>query len=119
MNSIWEVGDLFAGGKAEIRVLDDGDADPPTKLERSEGQPTNLFSNVDLARQLLAAIKECDWQLMQILDRGRGAEPEAEFKKIARAVGGILVDMDRNLIQPTLRRHPELLADAREMKLTE
>jgi hypothetical protein len=36
---------------------------------------------------------------------------------ITRPIGGIVSDLDRYLIQPTLRRHPELLAVAQQKKL--
>jgi hypothetical protein len=35
VNSVWDIGDLSIGDRVEIRVLDDGEADPPTKVERS------------------------------------------------------------------------------------
>ena len=117
VNSVWELGDLSVGDKAEIRLLGDGEADPPTKVERSTERSTNLFSNVDQARQLLAAISECDKELMALLERTRTVEPEDEFKKIGQAVAGIVAEFDRNLIQPTLRRHPELLEEAKQKKL--
>ena len=117
VNSVWELGDLSVGGKAEIHVLGDGEADPPTKVERSTERSTNLFSNVDQARQLLAAISACDKELMTFLELTRTVEPEDEFKKIGQAVAGIVAEFDRNLIQPTLRRHPELLEEAKQKKL--
>lgn len=117
VNSVWELGDLSVGDKAEIRVLADGEADPPTKVERSTERSTNLFSNVDQARQLLSAISACDKELMAFLERTRTVEPEDEFKKIGQAIAGIVAEFDRNLIQPTLRRHPELVTEAQEKRL--
>jgi hypothetical protein len=117
VNSVWEVGDLSVGDRAEMHVLADGETDPPTKIERSTERSTNLFSGIDLARQLLSAISVCDKELNAVLERSKAVEPEVEFKKIAQAIGGIVVELDRNLIQPTLRRHPELLAEAQEMHL--
>ena len=117
VNSVWELGDLSVGDKAEIRVLADGEADPPTKVERSTDRSTNLFSNVDQARQLLSAISACDRELIAFLERTRAVEPEDEFKKIGQAVVGIVSEFDRILIQPTLRRHPELVMEAQEKRL--
>lgn len=117
VNSVWEIGDLSVGDKAEVRVLADGETEPPTKVERSTERSTNLFSSVDQARQLLSAISACDKELSAVLERSQTAEPEDEFKKIAQAIRRIIVELDRNLIQPTLRRHPELLAEAQEMRL--
>lgn len=117
VNSVWQIGGMSVGDKAEIHVLNDGEADSPTKVERSADRANNLFSNVDQARNLLSAISVCDKELMAVLDRSQMVEPEDEFRKIAQAIGGIIAEFDRNLIQPTLRRHPELLADAQEKKL--
>jgi hypothetical protein len=36
VNSVWEVADLRVGDKVEVKVLDDGESDPPTKVERSK-----------------------------------------------------------------------------------
>jgi len=72
---------------------------------------------MDQARQLLSAISACDKELMAIIERSKAVEPDDEFNKIARAIGEILSDLDRYLIQPTLRRHPELLRDAQEKGL--
>jgi hypothetical protein len=116
-NSVWEVGELSVGDKAEIRVVSDGEADNPTRTERSAERSTNLFSNVDQARHLLSAISACDKELMAVLERSQSVEPEDEFKKITQAILGIVSELDRTLIQPTIRRHPELMAEAREMKL--
>ncbi|UWZ83440.1 hypothetical protein [Occallatibacter riparius] len=117
ITSVWEIGDLSLGDKAEVRVLADGETDPPTKIERSIERSTNLFSNVDQARQLLSAISVCDKELWAVLEQSQRAEPEDEFKKISQAIGGIIMELDRNLIQPTLHRHPELLAEAQKKGL--
>ena len=117
VNSVWEIGDLSVGDRVEVRVLGDGEADPPTKVERSTETSTNLFSNVDHARQLLSAISSCDKELMAVLERSESSEPAEEYKKIAQVIGAILAEFDRSLIQPTLRRHPELSTEAREKRL--
>ncbi|MGA8086107.1 MAG: hypothetical protein WCA10_02300 [Terracidiphilus sp.] len=98
-------------------MLPDGEANPPTKVERSSERSTNLFSKADQASLLLLAISACDKELMAVIEQSRLVEPEDEFKKIVQAIGGILAEFDRNLIQPTLRRHPELLAEAQANRL--
>jgi len=115
--STWELGTLSIGDTAQIQVLDDGEADPPTAVRRTSESPKNLFSNVDQARQLLTAISVCDKELGAVIQRSKTVEPEDEYAKIVQAIGGIICDLDRYLIQPTLRRHPELLAEAKEKKL--
>jgi hypothetical protein len=59
----------------------------------------------------------CDKELAGVIDQSRSTEPEDEFQKVGRAIASTFVYMDRCLIQPALRRHPELIAEAREMKL--
>jgi hypothetical protein len=116
-NSTWDLGTLSIGDIAQIQILNEGEADPPTEVTRTSESPNNLFSNVDQARQLLSAISACDKELGAVLERSKTVEPEDEFKKIARAIVGISSDLDRYLIQPTLRRHPELLGEAQEKGL--
>jgi hypothetical protein len=115
--STWEMGTLSIGDTAQIEVLNDGEADPPTEVSRTSESPKNLFSNVDQARQLLSAISACDKELIAVVKQSKTVEPEDEFNKIARAIVGIVSDLDRYLIQPTLRRHPELLREAQEKGL--
>ncbi|MFZ0747387.1 MAG: hypothetical protein WAM85_23490 [Terracidiphilus sp.] len=115
--STWELGTLSIGDRAQIQILNDGEADPPTEVRRTSDSPKNLFTSVDLARELLAAISICDKELSRVLERSRSTEPADDFQKIVEAMGSIIVDLDLRLIQPTLRRHPELTAEAREMKL--
>ncbi|MDE3201963.1 MAG: hypothetical protein KGN79_13695 [Acidobacteriota bacterium] len=116
-HSIWELGTLSIGDSVQIQILNDGEADPPTAVRRTSDSPKNLFTSVDLARELLTAISICDKELSRVLESSRSTEPKDEFQKIAEAMSSIIVDLDLRLIQPTLRRHPELIAEAREMKL--
>jgi hypothetical protein len=115
--STWELGSMSIGDTTQIQILNDGAADPPTEVRRTSDSPNNLFANVDLARELLTAISICDKELSRVLERSRSTEPKDEFEKIVSAMGSIIVDLDLRLIQPTLRRHPELTAEARERKL--
>jgi hypothetical protein len=115
--STWDLGTLSIGDTAQIQILNDGEADSPTEVTRTSESPNNLFANVARARELLSAVSVCDKELMRVLDGSRSTESEDEFRKIASAIGSIVVEMDRRLIQPTLRRHPELTADARSKRL--
>jgi hypothetical protein len=117
VTSTWEGVSLSVGDKVQIDVLPDGEADAATTLTRTSESPKNLFSDVEQARLLLSAIKVCDTELSGVLDRAQETEPPDELLKIRRAVGEIIVELDRQLISPTLRRHPELFAEAREKKL--
>jgi len=116
-HSMWDAVALNVGDKIEIEVLPDGESDPPSTVSRTSDSPNNLFSDVEQARLLLEAIKTCDIALWGIAERARGAEPEDELQKIVLAVGSVITEIDQQLISPTLRRHPELLTLAEEMKL--
>lgn len=115
-HSMWDAALLNVGDTIEIRVLLDGESDPPISVSRTSENPNNLFSDVEQARLLFATIKTCDAALLEAAERARGAEPEDEFRRISLAIGSVLVEIDRQLISPTLRRHPELLTIAEDMK---
>lgn len=116
-HSMWDAVALSVGDKIEIEVLEDGESDPPNTVSRTSESPNNLFSDVEQARLLLAAIKVCDKALWEVTERARGVEPEDELHKIVLAVGSVITEIDQQLISPTLRRHPELLAQAEELKI--
>jgi hypothetical protein len=116
-HSLWNPVPLTVGDKITIEVLPEGESDPPSTVTQTSDSPDNLFSDLESARLLLAAIKACDTALSGVADRARAAEPDDEFRKIATAIGSVLVEIDQQLISPTLRRHPQLLATAQEMKV--
>jgi hypothetical protein len=116
-HSTWEGFPLVQGDKVEIEVLADGESDAPQEVSESSENVSNLFSDAGQARQLLDSVKSCDTALQEVLERAKDVEPEGEFRKLALAVGSILVELDRQLISPTLRRHPDLLLAAKDMKL--
>ena len=114
---MWDAVGLNVGDRIEIEVLPDGESDPPNSVSRTSDNPNNLFSDVEQARLLFAAIKTCDTALQEVAERARGAEPEDEFRRVALAIVSVISEIDRQLISPTLRRHPELLVIAEEMKI--
>jgi hypothetical protein len=116
-HSTWGGFPLVPGDKVEIAILADGDSDAPSEVSTTTDNPHNLFSTPAQARQLLDSVKTCDIALQEILDRAKGVEPDDEFKKLALAVGSVLVELDRQLISPTLRRHPDLLQIAEDMNV--
>lgn len=116
-HSAWDPVPLSIGDKIEIEILPDGESNSPTTITRTSESPKNLFSNVEQARLLLAAIKTCDTALMEVANGVRYIESEDEMHKIQVAIGTVLAEMDQQLISPALRRHPELLAEAEEMKI--
>ena len=116
-HSTWDAVPLAIGDKIAIEILPDGESDPPTSITQTSESPNNLFSDVEQARLFLAVIKFCDTELWKALGHAQGAEPPEEFKKITNAVGSIVVELDRQLISPILRKHPGLLSEAQEMNL--
>jgi hypothetical protein len=116
-HSAWGAVALNVGDKIEIEVLPDGESDPPNGVSRTSDNPNNLFSDAEQARLLFTAIKTCDKALSEIAERARATEPEDEFRKIEIAIGTVLSEIDRQLISPTLRRHPDLLGLAEEMSI--
>ena len=117
VTSTWDGVPLSLGDKVEIRVLADGESDAPTGVTRTAEATTNLFNDVEQAGLLLAAIHVCDTELMGVIKRAQTVEPPEELVKIQRAIGEIIIEIDRQLISPTLRKHPKLLAEAEQMNL--
>jgi hypothetical protein len=117
IHSSWEAVPLSVGDRIEIEVLPDGQSDSPMTITRTSESPSNLFSDVEQARLLLKAIKACDTALTEVADRASDVEGSDEFHKIRSAIGSVLVEIDQQLISPTLRRHPQLLREAEELKL--
>ena len=116
-HSMWGGTPLVVGDKVEIEVLPDGDSDPPDEVSRTTDNPNNLFSDNGQARLIFASIQACDKALSEVLERAKDVEPEEEFRKLSLAIGSIAVELDRQLISPTLRRHPDLLRLAEDLKL--
>jgi hypothetical protein len=115
--SEWSAGDLSIGDKIEIHILPDADADPPTKTRRLAEVPGYLFSDPDQARQALAKLHICKEQLEEILQAVKLAEPHDEALNIQRAIMAVVQDLGKYLITPTLRRHPELSEEAKDLGL--
>lgn len=118
-SSEWEAGEFSVGDKIEIQLLPDHYADPPTKTQQSSAIPALLFSDPNQARRALAAIHVCNEQLQGILRTAGTAEPHDEALNIQRAVAALVQDLGKYFITPTLNRHPELLAEAKNLGLTD
>ena len=113
----WNSVPLTVGDRVQIELLPDGEYDPPDSTSRTSDSPNNLFSTVEQARFLLAAIKVCDRALWEVAERASGIEPPDELQKIRYAIGSVLTEIDQQLISPTLRKHPELLPLAEELNI--
>ena len=110
-------GEVSIGDKIEIHLLPDRDADPPTRTLQSSDIPAFLFSGPDLARQAISKVRDCKELLEGILQEAKHNESHEEALKVQRAVVAVVQDLGKYLITPTLRRHPELLSEAKGMDL--
>jgi hypothetical protein len=115
--SEWSAGELTIGDKIEIHLLPDTDADPPTETRRSSKIPALLFSDPNQARNALAKVHICKENLEGILQAAKYAEPHDEALKIQRAIAAVIQDLGKYLIMPTVKRHPELLSEAKDLDL--
>ncbi len=66
---------------------------------------------------LLRAVAACDRELVGVLEGIECVETPEEVHKIRLAIGSIFSELDQHLVSPTLRQHPELMAEAVAMKL--
>lgn len=110
----WPEIELRVGDKVELQMIDDGDGDPPSSVRRMSESQTNLFTNCELARELLSLVSEFETKLSLFADKSNAIEPEEEQLKIATAVGRICCDLGESFLYPIYRRHKELVPD--EMK---
>jgi len=115
--SEWRADDLSIGGKVEIHLLPDGEADSPTSTVRGSDAPMFLFSDPSHARNALAALHICNQQLQGILRAAKYAESHDEALKIQTAVANVVRHLGTHLITPTVKRHPELVSEAKELGL--
>lgn len=113
----WPEFDLQVGDTAELSLLNDGAGDPPSALRRSSESPQNLFSNPELAREVLSVVSDFESRLTQMLDKSRAIESAEEHKRFALAVGYVVAQLGDSLLSPIYRRHKELLPDGLKGKL--
>jgi hypothetical protein len=112
VRSEWPEFDLQVGDTAELSLLNDGAGDPPSAVRRSSESPQNLFSNPELAREVLSVVSDFESRLMQMLDKSKGIESADEHKRFALAVGYVLAQLGDSLLSPIYRRHKELVPDS-------
>src|SRR5690349_20685109 len=77
----WPSFQLQIGDKLECQLLPDGDGDPPSAVRRSSESPSNLFSNIDLAKELLQLVGDFESRLMKLVDKSKETETSEEHER--------------------------------------
>jgi hypothetical protein len=110
----WEELKLGTGDLVELQILEDGPGDPPQVSRSTTEEPTNLFSDANLAKEVIAIVAAFEEQLLGLLEKSESVQPTDEHKKFKRAVGHVFADFGEHLLTPVYRRHPDLLPPAWE-----
>jgi len=107
----WPSVELKVDDVIELRVLPEGEGNEPSEVRNSSKAPFNLFSNEELAKELLQAVSEFEERLSELLQKSKGLEPPDEHKKFTHALGSVVWELGHNLLQPVYRRHKKLIPD--------
>src|SRR5262245_49891269 len=107
----WPSFELAVGDAVELRVLPDGPGDPPLETRKSSEAPTNLLSNVEFAKEVLATASEIDARLIKLLEKAKQIEPSDEYQKFRQAIGNVIYELGEHLLYPVFRRHKEIIPD--------
>ncbi len=78
---------------------------------RSSESPSNLFSNTELAKELLQIVSGFDARLIELLSKSEKTEPADEHKKVTQAIASVLYEHRAQLLYPVYRRHKGLIAE--------
>jgi len=108
----WPRFELHTGDVVELKLLPDGDGDPPSETRRLSELPSNLLSSTELAEELLAIVSTYDRSMEELLDKAKKTEPADEYQKLSRAVAAAACEIGDRLLYPIYRRHKELIPDA-------
>jgi hypothetical protein len=108
----WPTIDLVVDDAVEVRILPEGEGDAPIETRKSSESPSNLFTNPDLAKELLDLVSDYENRLMALVDESEKSEPAEEHKKLTKAVGAVLYQTGERLLYPIYRRHKELIPDS-------
>src|SRR5229473_8486432 len=113
----WPRVELKIGDVVELGILPEGEGDEPTEVRRSSESPDNLFSNSEMAKDLIRAVSEFEKRVDKLLEKSEELEPSDEHKKFARAWGSVVWELGQNLLSPVYRRHKELIPAALKNEL--
>ena len=107
----WPTIDLKIGDVVELRILPNGQGDPPSEIRRSSEAPYNLFANTELAKELLQAVSQFEQRLDELRNKSQAMEPADEHRRFAAATGMVAWELGRNFLNPVYRRHKELIPE--------
>jgi hypothetical protein len=65
----WPCVELQVGDVVELVVLPDGEGNEPAEVRNSSKSPYNLFSNAELAKELVMAVSEFEERLGKLLEK--------------------------------------------------
>jgi hypothetical protein len=107
----WPELDLKVGDVVELRVLPEGEGNPPSEVRKSSEAPSNLFLSSELAREMVKIVSDFDTRIMELVSKSEKSEPADEHKKFIHAVGRVIVEVGDRFLYPVYRRHKELVPD--------
>lgn len=107
----WPSVDLEIGDVVELRILPDGEGNDPNEVRKSSESPYNLFSNAELAKELVQSVSEFERRLHEIAETSERLEAPDEHKKFTRAWGSAIWELGQNLLYPVYRRHKDLIPE--------
>jgi hypothetical protein len=107
----WPSFDLKTGDVLELRVLPDGEGDPPSEIRRSSESPYNLFASTELAQELVQAVAEFELRLAELRRKSEQVEPPEEHKKFNAANAAVAWELGQHLLYPVYRRHKQLIPE--------
>src|SRR5690348_2250646 len=76
----WPELDLKIGDVLEIRILSDGEGDPPSSRKSSSQPQGNLFSSSANAKELIEAVSDFEGRLFRLLDRTKETESAEDYQ---------------------------------------
>lgn len=107
----WPEISLAQGDVVQLRLLEDGPADPPAVRKSTSDSPLNLFSDKKLAKELLSLVEEFEQRIFSLMKKAEHIESADEHEKFRRAFGHAIIDLSEHLRLPVYRRHPELVPE--------
>jgi hypothetical protein len=84
---------------------------------RSSEAPSNLFTDINLAKEVLLAVSDFEQRLTELVEESEKIEPADEHNKFKRACTTVAVGLGHSLLYPIYRRHKELVPEERKGEL--